>query len=397
MNQETEMTQLLQDLVVNNQDLEKLESLLEQFNIFEVLNSYRQEMRHSDFLAYLLNPTQNHGLGDLFIKRLLQEAIIQSGSIQTISPIDLDLWDLDNMEVRREWLDIDILLLDTPHQLVVIIENKVFSGEHSDQLNRYQQIVKQHFPGYTIIKLFLTPNEDEPSDLGYIKIGYNLICRIIEDITKTRESILGQEITILMKHYIEILRRYLVGDSEIERLCMQIYKKHQRALDKIIEFLPDQQALVKEFLCDKINGNSNMVPDRAIKSEVDFIPQNWDFVFLRKGEGWTSSGKMLLFAFLNGQDSLKLHLVIGPGPTDIREKVYGMVLNHQPPFMKFYNSLPKKFTTIYKFEILTKNDYMDKSIGELKDKINDKWEDFLKNELPKLDEIIKQELKDLEI
>ena len=34
-------------------------------------------MHHSDFLAYLQNPNQNHELGDAFVKRFLQEAIMQ--------------------------------------------------------------------------------------------------------------------------------------------------------------------------------------------------------------------------------------------------------------------------------------------------------------------------------
>jgi PD-(D/E)XK nuclease superfamily len=34
------------------------------FNILTVLGLGRQELRHSDLLAYLLDPRQPHGLGD---------------------------------------------------------------------------------------------------------------------------------------------------------------------------------------------------------------------------------------------------------------------------------------------------------------------------------------------
>jgi hypothetical protein len=47
----------LEALVVDNPDLERLETLLGQFNIFEALDAVRQERRHSDFLAYLLDPS----------------------------------------------------------------------------------------------------------------------------------------------------------------------------------------------------------------------------------------------------------------------------------------------------------------------------------------------------
>lgn len=55
--------QALTALVVDNSDLERLEALLDQFNIFEALGAVRVELRHSDFLAFLLNPKQSHRLG----------------------------------------------------------------------------------------------------------------------------------------------------------------------------------------------------------------------------------------------------------------------------------------------------------------------------------------------
>jgi hypothetical protein len=66
-------------LVVDNPELERLEALLDEFNIFEAIGAVRVELRHSDFLAFLLNPTQNHGLGDAFVKRLLEKPRLPSG------------------------------------------------------------------------------------------------------------------------------------------------------------------------------------------------------------------------------------------------------------------------------------------------------------------------------
>ncbi|MEX0268749.1 PD-(D/E)XK nuclease family protein [Leptolyngbyaceae cyanobacterium UHCC 1019] len=57
----------LERFIVDNDDLEKLESLVNQFNIFEAIGVTRQELRHSDFLAFLLNPTQSHQLGDRYL------------------------------------------------------------------------------------------------------------------------------------------------------------------------------------------------------------------------------------------------------------------------------------------------------------------------------------------
>src|SRR2546426_7260703 len=120
----------LEKLVVGNAEFEELEGLLAQFNIFESLGAVRQELRHSDFLAFLLDPNQNHGLGDEFARRLLQR-VVMSASDQRLSvtSIDLDIWDLTSLVVQREWQNIDILLLDEGHSLAVIIENKIGGAE----------------------------------------------------------------------------------------------------------------------------------------------------------------------------------------------------------------------------------------------------------------------------
>jgi hypothetical protein len=58
----------LESLVIDNPDLERLEALLDRFNLFEALGIVRQELRHSDLLAFILDPRQPHGLGDAFLK-----------------------------------------------------------------------------------------------------------------------------------------------------------------------------------------------------------------------------------------------------------------------------------------------------------------------------------------
>ena len=57
---------------VQNPDLLRLESLLKRFNLFEAMGVIRQELRHSDLLACLLDSSQSHGLGTIFLTELLQ-------------------------------------------------------------------------------------------------------------------------------------------------------------------------------------------------------------------------------------------------------------------------------------------------------------------------------------
>lgn len=393
---DSDTIKFLEDLIINNPDLEKLESMLDRFNIFEALGAIHQEVRHSDFLAFLLNPQQNHGLGDLFVKRLLQEAISQADFVQPITPIDLDIWDLDDIEVRREWQSIDILILDELHQLAVIIENKINSGEHDDQLMRYNQQVKQHYPGYKMICLFLTPEGDQASDQRYIGISYAMICQLVEDIAASRETTLGRDVLALMNHYTEILRRYIVGESEIEKLCQQIYRKHQRALDLIYEYRPDQQAALKDFLCDLISSDPRMELDHTSKSYIYFIPKKWDFALLRKGQGWTRSGRILLFQVANLQNMLKLALILGPGPDATRRRLFEFISQNEPPFKRSSKTMGKLWSTIYTRNFLTKSSYQEKTTEEVQEEIKRRWSEFVEHELPRLENIFLVEIERLE-
>jgi hypothetical protein len=49
---------------VANADLETLEGLIAQFSIFDTIGAALQELRRSDFLAFLLDPQQNHRFGN---------------------------------------------------------------------------------------------------------------------------------------------------------------------------------------------------------------------------------------------------------------------------------------------------------------------------------------------
>jgi hypothetical protein len=72
--------------------------------------------------------------------------------------------------------NIDLLLISTEAKIVIAIENKIYSGEHGNQLNNYKSTIQEHFSSYKQYFLYLTLNGDESSDpdvwhsVGYEKI-----------------------------------------------------------------------------------------------------------------------------------------------------------------------------------------------------------------------------------
>ncbi len=52
-------------------ELERIEALLDRFNVFEAIGFDKDELMHSNFLAFLLGPKRNDGLNDRFLKKML--------------------------------------------------------------------------------------------------------------------------------------------------------------------------------------------------------------------------------------------------------------------------------------------------------------------------------------
>lgn len=97
-----------------------------------------------------------------------------------------------------------MLVVDEEHELAVIIENKIGSREHSDQLERYYRTVEQQYPGYRVIELYLTPDGEPPSHKAYLPINYGLVSDVIEGLAGSPASSLSPDLRILMNHYTEM-------------------------------------------------------------------------------------------------------------------------------------------------------------------------------------------------
>jgi hypothetical protein len=367
-----------------NRVLERLEDLLTQFNIFDAFGVTRQELRHSDFLAFLLDPRQPHGLGDAFVTRLLRRVLSTSNlSSPAFGPADLDAWSLDRLLVRREWHYVDLLLVDEEHRLVVIIENKIGSGEIPGQLDWYMNTVRQHYPypEWELLALYLTPDGSLPSHGDYVPVSYRLVCDVAEDLAERRQSSLDPAVPILLTHYARMLRRHVVADSEIADICSNIYRKHRRALDLIFEHRPDDLNPMREFLVDLVKGTHGLVLIPSTQDQVLFTIPEWEMPQVTGGVWSTPSGRTLLFEFRIHAERLGLALVIGPGPEEIRAALTNTVENAGPP-LGVRGRKGRIWTTAFSQHLLQPSEYDILTVEEREARVRERWNRFLENDLP---------------
>lgn len=310
----------LEAFVIENRELRELERATARFNVFEAMGAVRQELRHSDFLAFLLSPQESHGFGDAFLTRFLQRVLLDGQRDSGVSPVHLDSWDLSSAAVRREWHQIDILVADRRNRLIVAIENKIDSSEHSNQLQRaWAHVTQDEFKGWMALGILLAPSTPAPSEEHHLPASYAQVAQVVEGLLSDVGVRIDPAVQVALDHYVGLLRRHIMSDSEIAELCRLIYQKHRVALDLIFEHRPDLQAEIRPLIERLVGETSGLVRDDSTKSEIRFAAEEWDIPALRQGSGWTTSGRILLFDVSNSASKVDLGLWIGPGPVPIRQ------------------------------------------------------------------------------
>lgn len=181
---------------------------------FDILGVARKEFVHSNFLAWFLDPAENHGCGVYTLKKFLQLLVTSklefcSSNHDVFLPEEyIDFFVADDYEIRSAEVKtevvvpgigdnssrrIDILLKieivrgDEVRTLPIIIENKVNSREHTDQTQAYYDWAESEFANngyYRPLFVFLSP--DKPLELksgrgrrcacgNYIKTDYQYL------------------------------------------------------------------------------------------------------------------------------------------------------------------------------------------------------------------------------
>lgn len=233
---EDSIKEKIRDLLLSN-DFKRLTYKKDEANIFKITNMADKEIVHSDMLAWLFNPYENHNLNDKILKEILMQL-----SKKDAEYISLLLLDYSDLEVYREYTvdngrRIDIVMESKNNKVIFIIENKIWSGESDNQLEYYKKYIDEKYSDYNRIFLFLTPEKERKEKYkGYIHITYSMIYSVLNCVLQ--ENQIKFEISVIIRQYKEIIGRYIMGsiDKEMIDLCRKLYVEHKEALDKIMQY-----------------------------------------------------------------------------------------------------------------------------------------------------------------
>lgn len=150
------LLQSIQQIIENNDKEDRANGDL--FNFFEVCKIHTKEIRHSMFIAELLNPKGSHGQGDMFLREFL--AVLGAKENAPDEEI-LSRFCSEKTTVWTEFRSIDISLYTDSD--VIIIENKINALTRPGQLFDYVNKWKDgDWKKNVRAVVYLTPNGREP-------------------------------------------------------------------------------------------------------------------------------------------------------------------------------------------------------------------------------------------
>lgn len=394
-----EMASAIEALLLDDDGIPSIALRLGGFNVFEAMGHPRSEERHSDFLAFLLDPNEAHGLGAEVLRRLVV-TILKSmrPEDRPISPSEVMLTDFESCQVLREHRRIDVLCVDESHRFLLAIENKIGSGEHSGQLPRYRSFLKAQYGDFRRILAYLTPDKREPlEDKNWTPVSYTDVLSIVELLAKTQKDEISNAVALALDHYAVMLRRNIVIDDDLVSVARTVYRKHRAALDFIFEQKPDDQLEMSDFAQQIASEYSQITVVKPTKSYIRFFPTDWEgipaFNATHMSE-WTRTGHSLLFEIENKADSIRMTLTIGPIKEGRwRSRIFEFARSRRQLFRGIGNrrSPGPNFARIYSTLMVNRRTLNTQPIEEVKLRFESTFKRFMDNEFGRIVSVLAEE------
>ena len=367
------------------------------YNVFDVLET--KEVKHSKFIASLLDPKGLHYQGDLFLREFVKICV----------PNDFE-FDTSNAQVYREYENIDIYITDGNKH--IIIENKLWTSDHDEQIARYIQAIvdeqneqnEQNGIYERILVLYLTPFDDGIKSLGgidevgkdYLKLGQNQVAfrhisyknEILNWLNAIKAEIINlTDLNVLITQYEKAVKNLTnqgekMANAKVKEqikenyeLCAAIYDNFKSAeIELINNFFEEVYRGLNDNL--EIQNNWTLLPFNKVENEkkdicvIEITPKELEYKKYVRFVVERKKTNEILYGFLKNDAEIKLENI---QPKDEKDEWY-----HEWYLVgdfAFESMKPRKFILD---NIENKNgveEYMNKILSDIK-KSKDKLKDI---------------------
>ena len=247
----------------------QLDRMLKRFNVFTATDMRRREVKHTKFLAHLLDPHEAHGLGIRFLENFVLNLINEKGS-ESIDFFNLDLMNAEilsehNLEAKGKkgkTIDLLIFIPSLSHEsknILIAIEAKVDSKESPDQLSGYRELIEEKFgQEFVTHYFFLTAHGEDPSDEKWLGVTFgNIVIPTIETLKQSYQDTISDYLISIIEDYVEIMD----GNSSIENEANHLAEKIPQAT----------LALIKDLKPNASIRSAERIIQRKFSAAVDFL------------------------------------------------------------------------------------------------------------------------------
>lgn len=250
------------------------DSLLSLFNLIE--------NQHSTMLAWCLNPSEGHGLGDSILKDLLLAATISGAANESVTGVSqsfLTQWTpgrIRNTSFGSAFITrelgietqgetgarrgrLDLFVVDPINKLLIVVENKTGSALTAEQLLRYEEAVKQElkplsmFKDYDCLLLVLDQWLDTMPSTNWIGVDYSFL-----EATATRARLLSERgnpaARLVLEYCEQHSDRKSTDANRIDELATALALTYPTAIDSL---KTAQRLSVKEWAKSRKGGDES--------------------------------------------------------------------------------------------------------------------------------------------
>ena len=180
---------------------------------------------------------------------------------------------------------------------------------------------------------------------NWFKSDYSIVKKLILEILDKEK--LDNRPRIYIEDYYNTLRRYVVEDEEIRKICEEIYQKHKLALDLIYDTIHNLKNLLsKEILKYLKNSEEKLnikVSNDSTSTYIRFLPNELSELVSGKGSNvWVKEEWLLLFELtIKKEGPITIRIVIGPpkeGFKDEEENLFKYLTDNKKSYLKFKGS-----------------------------------------------------------
>lgn len=207
---------------------------------------FPKEIQISNMLAWLLDPSQAHGLGDHAIKSILTRAgqceeaanlpandrrFLAASSIHSLGfssmvvATEVDVGMKDNKD------RLDVLIVDVVANFYVAIENKFGAKQSEGQLKKYRKGLEKLFPGFRGVHIFLDSYEAAVDDELWLPIGYDWLSEFLRQ-CEQRDSV-SDSVRLTLTQFREVVEEEdeeSAASTPLGKLVLQVASTHGDAL-----------------------------------------------------------------------------------------------------------------------------------------------------------------------